>query len=329
MVALVWLYRDRQAPKTEKLPYISISGEAQGTTYNITYSDIQNRNFKQAVDSILNRFDQSLSTYVKSSEIVQFNKSDSFQFKSPYFYPVLKKSNEIYKASNGAFDPTVYPLLEAWGFGPEKVAFPDSSRIEEIKEYVGFEYINFDKQRVIKEKRKVSLDFNAIAQGYSIDVVFDFLKSKGIRNMMVELGGELRVTGKNENQDLWTIGIDDPKTEAGQQAKRVAIIKLDNEAISTSGNYRNFFIHEGVKYGHSIDPKTGYPIQRDIISSTVVAPTCMDADAWSTAFMVCGLEKAKEILDNQKQLKAFFIYEDSNGDLQQYISENLGKEITL
>lgn len=329
VVALVWFYRDSQKPANEKLPYIFISGEAQGTTYNITYSDVDNRNFKAEVDSILHQFDLSLSTYVKNSEIVRFNKSDSLQFESPYFYPVLEKSKEIYSASDGAFDPTVYPLIEAWGFGSEKVDFPDSSRIEEIKEFVGFEYINFNTQGVVKEKEKVSLDFNAIAQGYSIDVVFDFLKSSGVENMMVELGGELRVKGTNENEDLWAIGIDDPKTERGQQAKRVAIIKLDNEAISTSGNYRKFFVHEGKKYGHSINPKTGYPIQRDIISSTVVAPTCMEADAWSTAFMVTGLQKAKEILKTQSHLKAFFIYEDQKGDLQQFNTENLGENIIL
>ncbi|HET8858856.1 FAD:protein FMN transferase [Marivirga sp.] len=328
-VAIIWFYRDNQKPENENPPYIFISGEAQGTTYNITYSDAQNRIFKPEVDSILNAFDLSLSTYVKSSEIVRFNKSDSFQFESPFFYPVLEKSKEIYEASEGAFDPTVYPLIEAWGFGPEKVDFPDSSRIEEIKKYVGFEYIKFTTQKVVKEKEKVSLDFNAIAQGYSIDVVFDFLKAKGVENMMVELGGELRVKGKNENQDLWAIGIDDPKTEPGKQAKRVAIIELDNEAISTSGNYRKFFVHNGQKYGHSINPKTGYPIQRDIISSTVIAPTCMEADGWSTAFMVTGLEKAKEILATQKHLKAFFIYEDANGNSQQFHTENLGENIIL
>lgn len=328
-VVAVWFYRDSQKPKTEELPYIFISGEAQGTTYNITYSDEENRNFKQEVDSILNQFDKSLSTYVKSSEIVQFNNSDSLKFKSPYFYPVLKKSKEIYEASEGAFDPTVYPLIEAWGFGPEKVDFPDSSRIEQIKEYVGFEYIDFNKNRVVKEKENVSLDFNAIAQGYSIDVVFEFLKNQGIEDMMVELGGELRVRGTNENNELWSIGIDDPKTKKGQRAERVAIVKLDNEAISTSGNYRNFFEHEGQKYGHSINPKTGYPVQRDIISSTVVAPTCMEADAWSTTFMVTGMDKAKAILKDQTHLKVFFIYEDGNGDLQQYYTENLKGNIIL
>jgi len=329
LVVIVWFYRDNQKPKTEEPSYIYISGKAQGTTYNITYADGENRNFKPAVDSILHQFDLSLSTYVKNSEIAQFNQSDEFYFKSPYFYPVLEKSKEIFEASDGVFDPTVYPLIKAWGFGPEKVDFPDSSRIEEIKNYVGFEHINFNESRVAKEKEKVSLDFNAIAQGYSIDVVFDFLKAQGIENMMVELGGELRAIGKNENNDLWAVGIDDPKQKEGGQDHRVAIIKLDNEAISTSGNYRKFFVHDGKKYGHSINPKTGYPIQRDIISSTVVAPTCMEADAWSTTFMVTGFTKAKEILKKQKHLKAFFIYEDENGVLQQFNTENLGQNIIL
>ncbi|WKV12708.1 FAD:protein FMN transferase [Marivirga harenae] len=329
IVAIVWFYRDSQNPKTDILPYIFISGEAQGTTYNITYSDVENRNFKNEIDSLLRKFDLSLSTYLQNSEIVQFNKSDSLQFQSPYFYPVLRKSKEIYEASGGAFDPTVYPFIEAWGFGPEKVDFPDSSRIEEIKKYVGFSYILFDKKKVKKEKEKVSLDFNAIAQGYSIDVLYDFLDSKGIKNMMVELGGELRVKGENENGDFWAIGIDDPQQEVGQQPERVAIIHLDNEAISTSGNYRKFFVYEGKKYGHSINPKTGYPIQRDIISATVVAPSCMEADAWSTAFMVTGLEEAKKILSSQDHLEAFFIYEDENGDLQHYNTDNLNGKIIL
>ncbi|WMN05981.1 FAD:protein FMN transferase [Marivirga arenosa] len=327
LVAAVWFFRNNDKDEESQEAYFFIAGDAQGTTYNINYLDPKKRNLKNDIDSILHQFDLSLSTYVSNSEIAEFNENDSLTYKSEFFYPVLKKSEEIYKASEGAFDPTVYPLIEAWGFGPKTVDFPDSSKIEDIKQYVGFDLIEFDEKQVIKTKDKVSLDFNAIAQGYSIDVVYDYLTSKGIENMMIELGGELRVAGKNEKGDLWAIGIDDPKQEQNQSSKRVAIIKLENEAISTSGNYRKFFVHEGKKYGHSINPKTGYPIQRDIISATVVAPSCMEADAWSTAFMVTGLEKAKTILKKQKHLKAFFIYEDENGDLKQFSTENLSQNL--
>lgn len=327
--AAVWFYRNSKEPETVKRADISISGEAQGSTYNITYDDEQMRDFTHAVDSILAKFDLSLSTYRDDSEITTFNKNDTFSFDLPYFYPVLKKSKEVFEASEGAFDPTIYPLIAVWGLGPDKGKFPDSSQVNEVLEYVGFEKIDFDKNRVIKKKKKVSLDFNAIAVGYSIDLLCEFFKSKGIENMMVELGGELRVQGKNDKDELWAIGIDNPKIGEAGEPKRVAIIKLDNEAISTSGNYRHFIVHEGKKYGHSINPKTGYPIQRDIVSATVVAPTCMEADAWSTVFMVTGLEKSKEILKSQNQLKVFFIYEDENGELQQYFSDNISDNIII
>lgn len=327
MVA-VWFYRNDNNSDTKGIPYLFITGEAQGTTYNINYQDDQSRNFKAAIDSILNQFDNSLSTYKSGSEIIRFNQSDSLIFELPFFYPVLKKSSEIYQASEGAFDPTVYPLIAAWGFGPQKTDFPDTARIKQIMAYVGFDLINFDKEAVKKATDSVSLDFNAIAQGYSIDIIHDFLEKQGIENMMVELGGELRVKGRNENGDLWSIGIDDPKVE-NQQAERIAIIKLNGQAISTSGNYRKFFVHNGIKYGHTIDPRTGFPIQRDIVSATVIAPTCMEADAWSTAFMVTGLKGAKEILANQPNLAAFFVYEDENGELQQFYTDNLSDSIIL
>ncbi len=317
---------DNDEPK--EAPYITVTGEAQGTTYNINYQDSSARDFKQSIDSLLNRFDESLSTYKNGSEILRFNKSDSFEFDLPYFLPVLKKSKEIFEASDGAFDPTVYPLIEAWGFGPEKQSFPDTAKIKNIMEYVGFDKITLNEERVKKEVDKVSLDFNAIAQGYSIDVIFQFLKGKGIKNMMVELGGEVRVKGVNEKGDLWAIGIDNPKPETSGVG-RMAIIKLDNQAISTSGNYRKFFVHNGIKYGHTVDPRTGFPVQRDIISATVVAPTCMEADAWSTAFMVTGMEEAKNILKEQTHLSALFIYENEKGEMETFHTENLSSKIIL
>ena len=327
MVA-VWFYRNDNNSDAKGIPYLFISGEAQGTTYHISYQDDQSRNFKAAIDSILNQFDNSLSTYKNGSEIIRFNQSDSLTFELPFFYPVLKKSLEIHQASEGAFDPTVYPLIAAWGFGPQKTDFPDTARINQIIAYVGFDLISFNDKTVKKATDSVSLDFNAIAQGYSIDVIHDFLEKEGVENMMVELGGELRVKGRNEKGDKWSIGIDDPKVES-QQSTRIAIIKLTDQAISTSGNYRKFFVHNGIKYGHTIDPRTGFPIQRDIVSATVIAPTCMEADAWSTAFMVTGLAGAKEILANQPNLSAFLMYEDENGDMKQFYTENLIDSVVL
>ncbi|PTB97712.1 thiamine biosynthesis protein ApbE [Marivirga lumbricoides] len=329
-VATVWFLRNRVFNENEesKVAYIYINGEAQGTTYNITYLDSASRNFKSAVDSLLLEFDKSLSTYRKGSEILTFNENDSFYFKLPYFQPVLQASQAVYEASHGAFDPTVYPLMQAWNFKQEKPTIPDSARIDSIKNYIGFDKITFNEKVVKKKMNKVRLDFNAIAQGYSIDVVFNFLVSEGIENMMIELGGELRAKGVNANGDLWAIGIDNPKPEASD-VKRIAIISVDDKAMSTSGNYRNYFTYEGVRYGHTIDPRTGYPVQRDIISATVVAPTCMEADAWSTTFMVTGLKEAKEILKTLPNVSAFFIYEDGSGEMKTFTSDNLSSNIIL
>lgn len=329
-VATVWFLRNKVFYEDEKnsIPYIYVKGEAQGTTYNITYQDSISRNFKAAIDSLLLQFDESLSTYRKGSEIITFNENDSFNFVLPYFLPVLQASEKIYNASNGAFDPTVYPLMQAWNFKKEKPAIPDSTRIDSIMNFIGFNKILFNETTVKKAVNQVRLDFNAIAQGYSIDVVFNFLAAKGIENMMVELGGEVRAKGVNESGDLWAIGIDNPKPEASD-AKRMAIITLDDKAMSTSGNYRNYFEFEGVRYGHTIDPRTGYPVQRDIISATVVAPTCMEADGWSTTFMVTGLAEAKEILKTQLNISAFFIYEDESGEMKTYTSDNLSSNIIL
>lgn len=326
-IVVVWLIRNKNSENVEIKPYTYIGGEAQGTTYNITYEDSLNRNFKISIDSLLNQFDNSLSTYKEGSEIKRFNRNDSLIFDLPYFLPVLEASKKAFEASKGAFDPTVYPLINAWGFGPEKQVFPDSTEIEEILKYVGFDKIQFNETRVIKSVDKVSLDFNAIAQGYSIDVLFNFLESKGINNLMVELGGELRVGGVNEAGDLWSIGIDNPKPEASSD--RIAIIKLDNQAISTSGNYRKYFELDGMKYGHTINPKTGYPVQRDIISATVIAPNCMEADVWSTAFMVTGLEEARKMLKEQTHLSALLIYETASGELKTFSTDNLSSNLIM
>ncbi len=326
-IVTVWLIRNRNSEEQDESAYLYMSGEAQGTTYNINYEDSLNRNFKTSIDSLLTQFDNSLSTYKEGSEINRFNKNDSLIFNLPYFLPVLKESKKAFEASNGAFDPTVYPLINAWGFGPEKQVFPDSTEIKEILNYVGFDKVQFNETRVVKTIDKVSLDFNAIAQGYSIDVLYNFLKSKGINNLMVELGGELRVGGVNERGDLWSIGIDNPKPEASSD--RIAIIKLDNQAISTSGNYRKYFELNGIKYGHTINPKTGYPVQRDIISATVIAPNCMEADVWSTTFMVTGLEEAKKILQEQNHLSALFIYETASGELKTFTTDNLNSNVIM
>jgi len=332
-VGAVWVYRNKTNNKpeeTESIPYTYITGKAQGTTYNITYQDNEGRNFKKEVDSLLLAFDKSLSTYREYSEISYFNKNeiDSLVFKSSYFYPVLKASEKVYKASNGAFDPTIYPLIKAWGFGKDESNLPDTATVQNIKIQVGFDKIAFNEQAVWKKTAGIGLNFNAIAQGYAIDVLFDYITEGGVENVMIELGGEVRASGVSDRNEAWSIGIDNPQTDNGN-SERAAILKLENQAVSTSGNYRNFFVRDGITYGHTIDPRSGFPVQRDIISATVLAPDCMQADAWSTAFMVLGLDEAKAILKEQSQLKAYFIYLDEAGETQNFITENLRGKIIL
>jgi len=327
----VWTYRNNtDDAKESPLPYTLITGEAQGTTYSITYQDSLGRNFKLPIDSILLDFDKALSTYRTNSEISYFNQpeNDTLTFKSKYFYPVLESAEKIYKASDGAFDPTIYPLIKAWNITKGGDNLPDSALIESIKENTGFDKINYNKQAVWTENKAIGLNFNASAQGYAIDVLFSFLKKQDIKNMMIELGGEVRAAGLSSRDEPWSIGIDNPQYQKGKE-KRAAIIKVKDEAISTSGNYRNFFTRNGVTYGHTIDPRTGYPVQKDIISATVLAETCMEADAWSTAFMVLGMEESKKILTQQTNLKVYFIYVDESGTAQNYYSDNLAPIITV
>lgn len=328
VVLVVYAWRQRHQPKDPNKDVVYFMGNTQGTTYHIKYIDPSGATYKHSVDSILHQFDLSLSTYKKESEISHFNEEevDTLRYQRPFFYPVLKSSKEIYEATHGVFDPTIYPLANAWGFGPGQQNFPDSSRVDSLRQAIGFSKIMFNDSMVVKTQKGLTLDFNAIAQGYSVDVIFNFLQDKGYQNLMVEIGGELRVAGKNALGEDWTIGIDNPTAKEDGQASK-AIIKLQDQALSTSGNYRKFFVKDGKKYGHEIDPRTGYPIQREIISASVVAPECMTCDAYATAFMVMGLEETKAVLKQHPELGAYLIYEDKDGNVHTYTTGNIKSQI--
>ncbi|HAI75637.1 MAG TPA: thiamine biosynthesis protein ApbE [Microscillaceae bacterium] len=323
-ISAVYLYRAAQRPVL-----MEIRGEAMGTTYQIKYLDYKSRQFKSSVDSLLLVFNQSLSTYQKDTEISAFNQDSAktITFKLPFFYPVLAKSLEIYKATDGAFDPTVAPLVNAWGFGFKTEKFPDSSRVDTLRRLVGFEKINFDKNQVTKLKKGVMLDFNAIAQGYGVDVVAQFFEKQGIQNYMIEIGGEVLCKGKNAEDKFWSIGIANPTYEASGGSPTQAIVQLENKALATSGNYRKFYIIDKKKYSHTVNPKTGYPVQHSLLSATVIAKDCMSADAYATAFMVMGLDKAKQFLAQNPSLDAYFVYANADGSLATYMTKGLEKSL--
>ena len=311
-----------------KKTVIKVEGFAQGTTYHVTYVSTTGVNYQRSIDSLLIEIDNSLSTYQPRSIISKFNQASSTQQTDKMFNDVFMLAKEVYKVSNGAFDPTVAPVVNAWGFGFKNSNKTDSLTIDSLMKYVDFENVVLQKNEVVKNQFGLMLDFNAIAQGYSVDVLANFLKSKGIFNYLVEVGGELIANGRNGNNALWRVGIDRP-IENLKKRELEAIINIDNKALATSGNYRKFYEKDGVKYSHTINPKTGYPVQHSLLSATVVADNCGLADAYATAFMVLGLEKSKKILEESKELEALLIFSDEKGELQTFITDGLKKFIEL
>ncbi len=323
--AVVIVYFWRNSGQSE---LVAFSGTTMGPIqYSVKYFDKDGRNFKKEVDSILIAFNQSLNTYIPESEISQFNGDSTWNFTSEYFYPVLELSKRIYNGTNGAYDPTVMPLVNAWGFGPGEQQLPDSSAIDSIRAFIGFNRISFDKTHVAKSDPRVQLDFSASAKGYGVDVVIEFLQDQGIDNCFVEIGGEVRVTGKNiENDGPWRIGIIDPNSTS-EDIKQYAIMELENTAVATSGNYFNYRIVDGRKFSHTIDPSTGYPVVHALLSASVTAGTCMEADALATAFMVMGHEKAIEYLNQHPETGAFLIF-STPGGLSTYSTQGLNVTLT-
>ena len=297
---------------------IRLEGQAQGTSYHITYFDTVNRNLHPEIETILSDFDKSVSTYVPTSIISRINANEKKVIVDKYFTTCFNKAKEVWKNTNGAFDPTVYPLVNAWGFGPGKKQKIEKTKIDSILKFVGFQLIQLKGNKVIKKDSRVSLDFNAFAQGYSVDVVSEFLNSKGIHSYIVEIGGEVYAKGKKPNGEYWKIGIEKPIDNKESSNDLKAIVTLENLAIATSGNYRRFVLEDGVKYHHHLDPKTGYPTKNNLLSASVFAKECISSDANATGILVMGLDKAKEFLAIHTELQAYLIYSDDKGNYQVY-----------
>jgi thiamine biosynthesis lipoprotein len=302
---------------------IKIEGYAQGSTYHITYIDTQNRAFQAEIEKILTDFDNSLSTYIPNSIISRINSNQKNVIVDNYFITCFNKAKEVWKNTEGAFDPTVYPLVNAWGFGPEKKQKIEKIKIDSILKFVGFDLIKLKGNKVVKKDPRVALDFNAFAQGYSVDVVSEFLNSKGITSYIVEIGGEVYAKGKNINGEFWKIGIEKPIDNKESENPLKAIVNLENLAIATSGNYRRFIIEDGVKYAHHLDPKTGYPTKNNLLSASVFSKECITSDAYATGILVMGLEKSKVFLESHPEIQAYLIYSDDKGNYQVFETPGL------
>ena len=318
-ILIVWLYRKNQVSEPVK-----VEGKTMGTTYHITYFDKKNRDFKNSIDSLLIVVNKSINNYDSTSEVSQFNQSkEGITIELPYFFPPVEKSREIFQASGGAFDPTVMPLVNAWGFGAGKQINPDSAQVDSIKTFVGFEKVRFTKDSISKSDPRVQLDFGGIGQGYGADVITDFLRSKGISNMLVELGGEGMAVGKNlKTSKSWEIGILDPNSTYENQFFK-AYVALTDKSFTTSGNYFNYREINGKKYSHTIDPETGFPAQHAILSASIFTTDCATADAWGTALMVMGHEKAIELLKNHPELEVILMYSNAEGKVDTFITPGI------
>lgn len=323
-VFAVFLYRKNQTVG------IFIEGNTMGTTYHVTYFDAKKRNFKPAIDSLLDLVNKSINTYDSTSEVSRFNRSkDGIAVDLPYLLPPLYAAAEVFKNSQGAFDPTVMPLVNAWGFGPGKVFQMDSARVDSLKQFIGFEKVQLTQDSVMKLDARTQLDFGGIGQGYGADVITEFLKSKGITDMLVELGGEGMACGVNlDTGKPWKIGILDPNSTREKQFFK-AYASLSNKSFTTSGNYFNYKEIDGRKYSHTIDPETGYPVQREILSASVFASDCTTADAWATAFMVMGHDRAVEILKQKMDLNAFLVFSTSDGKIDIYMTDGISSFIEM
>lgn len=305
-----------------------ITGQTMGTIdYNVKYMGVSAPNYKASIDSLLVAFNQSLSTYIPDSEISQLNRTGHLDNPSRMFLDVLECSREVYENTGGAFDPTVGPLVSAWGFGANRQPdVPDSSEIDSLLRFVGFEKLTFSEKAVTMDSG-MYLDFSAIAKGYAVDVVVLFLERKGFRNYMVEIGGEVRAKGENEKNEVWKIGIDHPLPVAADR-ELLAIAQLKDRSMATSGNYRNYYQVDGRTIAHTVDPRTGYNTSHTLLSASVFAPDCMTADAYATAFMVLGLNESEELI-RELDLDAFLIYQDTSGKLASSVSEGLQAFISL
>lgn len=297
-----------------------------GTIYHITYHS--ETNLKKEIEAELKKVDQSLSPFNKTSVISKVNRNEN-PVVDPMFKEVFLLAENISNETHGAFDITVAPLVNEWGFGFKKGVEPTRQVIDSLKYIVGYQKVKLTpKNYVQKQDPRIMLDCSAIAKGYGCDVVARLLRKNGINDYMIEIGGEIVTRGFNQKQEPWRIGVNKPTDDSLNTSQELqTVLNVTDIAMATSGNYRNFYYKNGKKYAHTIDPKTGYPVQHTLLSATVLAKDCATADAYATSFMVMGLEKAKEILNRHSELMAYLIYTNDDGKTEVWYSPSLKGKI--
>lgn len=313
----------------EKNPpkYIYNDGSIHGAPYHIVYESPEAVDFHAEIDTLMKDLNMIFSTYEKESVISKVNRNEDVELDS-VFTKAFDQSMKISELSGGAFDITCGPLVNAWGFGPEERKKMTPGVIDSLLQIIGYQKIRMENGKIIKENPNIKINMNAIGDGLFCDRVSQFLGKMKCVNYLVEIGGEVTAKGRNEKGNIWTIGINKPIDENQfVNNEIVAKIQIENKSMATSGNYRNFYIEDGKKYAHTIDPKTGYPVEHSLLSATVLADNGTDADGFATAFMVLGIEKSIELSKQLPNLDVYFIYADSTGSNQIFMSDGFGKYI--
>lgn len=308
--ALVFL----SACGTYQKTFYQIQGATMGTFYHITYEGTQPAEMQEKVDSLLILINNSLSTYIPTSTISKINSNESMQV-DDYFVEVFTEAKKVYAETDGAFDPTVGPLVNAWGFGFKNGTSVDSATIDSLMQFVGFDKVTLQNGQIAKAKKEIILDFSAIAKGFGVDKVAQLLVQEGVENFMVEIGGEVVTRGVNHNKRAWVIGINKPEEGTDEI---FAAAEVDGKGLATSGNYRNFRMVNGERYVHTINPKTGYGAMSKLLSASVMADNCMRADAFATAFMAMGTQKAIETAEKINDIGIYLIFLDDENKYDTY-----------
>ncbi len=314
------------SPFKKQKEYIHNEGKAQGTYYSATYLQPDGKDLQPEIEKLFNEFDLSLSTYNPNSIISKINKNNDSVVTDVYFETMFEAAQKVSEHTNGAFDITVAPLVNAWGFGfgnHERNKAPD---VEKLLPLIGYKKVKLVNHRLVKENPDIMIDASAIAQGYSADLIAQLFDKNNCENYMIDIGGEIVCKGLNPKGELWHIGIDKPVDDPeNANGELQTIVHLSNVGLTTSGNYRQFYFKDGKKLAHTIHPKTGMPVEHNLLSATVVASNCTLADAYATAFMVLGVDSAMKICKTMPEMDCYLIYTDKDGKYQVTYTEGFEK----
>ena len=320
IIGTVLIIRQQQST-----PYQKNAGLIFGTTYSVTYQC--GEDLQEEIEAELKKVDDEFSMFNSQSIVARLNNGEQPELSND-FIDVFKLARQVSEDTNGAFDITVAPLVNAWGFGFKHEQMPSKEQVDSLRELISYRYVTLKDKTITMQKPGMMLDFSAIAKGYGVDVVARLLERHDIKNYMVEIGGEITTRGINPERVPWRIGVNKPSEDAlNENHELQTILNVTDKSMATSGNYRNFYVKGGKKYAHTIDPKTGYPVQHSLLSATVLTDRCAKADAYATSFMVLGMDGAKKILERHKELMAYLIYTDNKGNLSVWYSPSLKDKI--